>query len=970
MQNRWTAQEYAPDVILQVFSLPKIASVGTLSASVSIVPNANCWGFYIMDFSRSIGSLALIITVCTSLGAVVQPSPQAALAMMGAPHAKQNSKNNPSPDSGELNAIDATGRDLGKCPLKHTSINAKVSGYVSRVTVEQTFTNPYPNTIEAIYTFPLSDGGAVNEMVMKIGPRTVRGVIQSKDEARQMYETAKRQGRIASLLDQERTNIFTQSVANIPPNETVKIEIKYVEYLPYESGHYQFVFPMVVGPRYIPGHPIGKTGTGYANNTDRVKDASKITPPVMAEDTRAGHDISLHLSLDAGMPIQSIESKLHKVTIKKSTNSTADVEISPSDSIPNKDFVLDWKVATDSIRPGYVAHKTGNMGFFSVMLLPPAQVTPAQICPRELNFIVDRSGSQRGLPLQKARETMLYILDRLNPNDTFQVLSFSNSTERLFKEPMKVTAQNASEAKKYVAALDADGGTEMREAVETATATPAPENRLRIFVLMTDGYIGNDQEIIGMVKQTRGVSRWFTFGTGNSVNRMLIDGVAKAGGGESDYVYLNSPGEEVAKKFFNKISSPVLTDVKVKFNGVDVADVQPAHIDDLWAQRPIYITGKYLTPGTGSVTIQGFSAGKPYTSTLPLQLPDKESVNEVLPSVWARTRVEDLMQLTYAKSLTPIVTEAKNIVEKFGLFYHLLTAYTSFVAIDDSKGRQNPTQQTVTVGVEAPDGVSLKKIFGTPGGGQSNTGSLKLPAEIGRVEGPRDISMFQVEPTVIDERHYTSGTAERHQKTSPTLPEGAPIPDTSINQPPATGGQMAQSSSVDKYTFFTSGASYAGAQRSKAIGAGTGAALGTAVGAISDSGTGRGAWSGTAIGSGSGIGIGAAIGGGPGTASPLSRKYAGSARGRKVESERTANAKVAFELQERLSETDKTARLILKVKVENVDPATLAKIKTLADVRILESHPGKNEIIICAPAMAVSSLADLKGVLLVSSADN
>ena len=904
--------------------------------------------------------------------------------MMGAPHAKQNRANNPPPDSGELNVIDATGRELGKCPLKHTSINAKVSGYVSRVTVEQTFTNPYPNTIEAIYTFPLSDSGAVNEMLMKIGPRTVRGVIQSKDEARQMYETAKRQGRIASLLDQERTNIFTQSVANIPPNETVKIEIKYVEYLSYESGHYQFVFPMVVGPRYIPGNSTGKTGTGFAHDTDRVKDASKITPPVVAEDTRAGHDISLHLSLDAGVPIQSIESKLHKVTIKKNTN-TADVEISPSDSIPNKDFVLDWKVATDSIRPGYIAHKTGNRGFFSVMLLPPAQVTPAQICPRELNFIVDRSGSQHGLPLQKARETMLYILDRLNPNDTFQVLSFSNGTERLFKEPMKVNAKNVADAKKYVAGLEANGGTEMREAVETATAAPAPENRLRIFVLMTDGYIGNDQEIIGMVKQTRGVSRWFTFGTGNSVNRMLIDGVAKAGGGEPDYVYLNSPGDEVAKKFFDKISSPVLTDVKVQFNGVDVADVQPAHIDDLWAQRPIYITGKYLTPGVGSVTIQGFSAGKPYTSTLPINLPVNDSVNEVLPAVWARTRIENLMQLSYAKSLTPIVMEVKNIVERFGLFYHLLTAYTSFVAIDDSKERQNPTQQTVTVGVEAPDGVSLKKIVGTSGGTHPNPVSLKLPAEIGRVESPRDMNMFQVEPTVIDERHYTSGRAERHQKTSPTLPEGAPIPDSdggnyssyrfsesisANNHPLFKGGNekygvstnMAGGVALSNFAtgngMASGGPSYSGLQKRGAIGVGTGAALGTAVGAISGSGVGRGAgrgaWSGTAIGA------------GLGKASPLWRK--GEQNWNK--SDRAYSNKLSFELRERLSETADNAKLILKVKVDDLDQKLLARIKPLADVRILEQHLSKNELTICAPAIAVNKIADIAGVALVASSDN
>lgn len=717
--------------------------------------------------------------------------PPSALAMIGANSKMQQEKQSfKEADSGALNIIDATGRVLGKCPLKHTAVSADISGYVSRVKVEQTFSNPYDKTIEAIYTFPLSDTGAVNKMCMHIGSRTIRGVIKTREEALKTYEKAKSEGRTASLLDQERPNIFTQSVANIPPGGTVKIEINYVDYLSYEAGNYTFAFPMTVGPRYMPGSSTGtSTGTGWSQDTNRVPDASRISPPVVPENMRAGHDVSMVVNLNAGVPIQTINSKLHKVSIDKPSATSAKIQLSPSDSIPNKDFVLSWKVSTDIIRSGYLTHRTGQEGYFSMMLLPPATVAPSQICPRELNFIIDRSGSQNGLPLQKARETVLYILDRLNPNDTFQVLSFSSQTERLFPAPVTADSKNLAHAKKYVAALEANGGTEMRDAVEKATQAPAPENRLRIFILMTDGYIGNDKEVIGLVNKTRNLSRWFVFGTGNSVNRFLINGIAKAGGGEADFILLNSPGAEVAKKFSDKISSPVLTDIQLNFNGVSVADVQPRKFNDLWAQRPLYVTGKYLKPGSGSVTIKGLSGGKPYTSSMQIQFPEKEGRNSVLSSVWARAKVDDLMQTIYeespyAHSWQPRARECKDLVTKLGLEYHLLTDYTSFVAVDESGKRYDPTDKTVTVGVEAPDGVSLGKIFGNTGR-LAQLGSVdrytyfpsSISAPIGRVEGPRDVHLFQVEPTLIDERPYTSGRVQRHQKTSPTLPPGAPIPD-------------------------------------------------------------------------------------------------------------------------------------------------------------------------------------------------
>ncbi|HEY9676461.1 MAG TPA: VIT and VWA domain-containing protein [Drouetiella sp.] len=621
--------------------------------------------------------------------------------------------------SGTLELIDATGKNLGQAVLQHTDFHASVAGYVNRVKVEQTFSNPYDQTVEAVYTFPLSDTGAVDQMVMKIGSRTITGIIKKKEEARATYEKAKQEGKTAALLDQERPNVFTQSVANIPAHGTVKIQIQYVEYLSFENGTYSLVLPMVVAPRYMPGDKTGKTqGTGWSEDTTRVPDASKISPPVMPKDTRAGHDVSVMVDLDAGVPIQSIESKLHKVEVKRTGEQLAQITLVPSDSIPNRDFVLDWKVATANLQSGYLVHKTGNTGYFSVMLVPPTKPTAAQISPRELNFIIDRSGSQNGLPLQKAKETMLYILDRLNPNDTFQIISFSSDTEKLFDKPELATQRNINDAKFYIADMDANGGTEMRPAVEEATKLPAPEHRLRLFIPMTDGLIGNDNELIGLVQKTRGVSRWFTFGTGDSVNRYLLDGMAKAGGGEAEYVLLKSNGETIAKSFFDKISSPVLTDIKVKVSGNDLTDLEPKVINDVWAQRPVYILGRYKHAGKATLTITGYSAGKPYTHSVNIDRPENDAKNDVLPSIWARKRVDELtdtinMQAPNALPQDAIPAEvkaAKEEVEGLGLEYHILTNYTSFVAVDDSEKHQPATQQIV-VPSEAPEGMDMGAVF-------------------------------------------------------------------------------------------------------------------------------------------------------------------------------------------------------------------------------------------------------------------
>lgn len=617
------------------------------------------------------------------------------------------------PGQGTLTIIEPDGKPGSGCPLEHTSVKAEISGFVTSVEVKQIFRNPREKKIEAVYTFPLSAQAAVNDMLMKVGDRVVKGVIKRREEARRIYEEARDRGQVASLLDQERPNIFTQSVANIMPGEKVEITIKYVETLPYEAGAFRFVFPMVVGPRFIPGRPTGKQGTGWAKDTTSVPDASRVTPPVAEKGKRAGHDIDITVSIDAGVPIEKIDSKLHEVEIDRKGKTRAVIVLKNKKEIPNRDFVMEYLVAADEVRSGVLTHKDGTEGYLALVIIPPKRVKFEEIAPRELIFIVDRSGSQMGKPLEKCKETMKYVIERMNPDDTFNFIDFANDTRMLFSSPKKNTPETRAKVFKYLDSIIAGGGTRMTGAIWEAMSTDPPQHRLRIVTFMTDGLVGNDFEVISMIKKLRGTSRWFSFGTGNSVNRFLLDNIARVGGGEVDYILLNRPGEEVAKKFYERISAPVLTDVKLSLQGITLDDVYPSVVSDLWSGKPLVFKARYSNPGKGSITVKGFRAGKPYEQTLEVTLPDQETRNTALESLWARAKVDDLVD----RDLMGIQRgnarkEIKEQIIEVALAHRIVTQFTSFVAVEETVITKDGKPVKVTVPVELPDGVSREGIFG------------------------------------------------------------------------------------------------------------------------------------------------------------------------------------------------------------------------------------------------------------------
>jgi Ca-activated chloride channel family protein len=615
---------------------------------------------------------------------------------------------------GTLDAVDSKGAPLGACPLEHTDVSAEISGFVGRVVVKQTFSNPFPDPIEAVYTFPMSERGAVDAMFIRTEGREIRGEIRRREEARRLYENARQAGQLAALLDEERRNIFTQSIANLMPGATVEIEIHYVETLAYEDGSFSWSFPMVVGPRFIPGSPTGRSGTGRLPDTTRVPDASRITPPVAPEGTRAGHDISLQVQIDAGVKIEALDSRLHEVDVERSDESHAHVRLKNQNEIPNRDFVLRYRVAGDRVKSGFLTHRKDGKGYATFILIPPRRVTPAQAAPKELVFVVDRSGSQSGLPLLKAKETMLWAIDHLNPNDTFQIVSFSNGVEQLFAQPQLATPATRQQAREYVRALEANGGTYMAEAVQKVCAQPAPSNRLRIVSFMTDGYVGNDYEVIDLVKRLRGESRWFPFGTGNSTNRFLLDQMARHGGGEVEYVLLNEDGEKIARRFYERIATPVLSDVRIEFQGLDVVDVLPQEASDLWAQRPLIVHARYARAGRGRVILRGYRGEELYEEALDVDLPGERAANAGIASIWARERVDELMARDLAALQSgqfPQVLQDE--IVEVALAHSILTPFTSFIAVEDRVINGSGPPRTVTVPVELPHGVDRRGALGS-----------------------------------------------------------------------------------------------------------------------------------------------------------------------------------------------------------------------------------------------------------------
>lgn len=597
---------------------------------------------------------------------------------------------------GALTRIDPNGQPAGPCPLKHTAVSAAISGSLARVTVVQEFDNPYQEKIEAVYTFPLPSNAAVDDMTMLIGDRMVKGKIKRREEARAIYEAARQSGRAASLLEQERPNIFSQSVANIRPGEKVKITIRYVETVKYEDGNYEFSFPMVVGPRYSP----------------RGTDGSRITPPVTPQGTRAGHDISIAVTLDAGVPINFLRSLTHDIEMKRPSPRQAELALKNKTEIPNKDFILQYDVSGAKIEDAVLVHRAARDGYFSLILQPPDKVRAEEVAPKEIVFVIDTSGSMMGFPIEKAKEAMKLAIDGLNPRDTFNLITFSGDTHILFPQPVPATPENVQQAQLFLASRRGSGGTEMMKAIRAALDGSGSQEHVRIVCFMTDGYVGNDMQIIAEV-QKHPNARVFSFGIGSSVNRFLLDKMAEHGRGEVEYVGLQDDGSAAAKRFHERVRSPLLTDLSIEWNGLPVSEVYPKRIPDLFSAKPVVLSGRYASASKGTIRLRGMQAGRPFSRDISVVLPASESKHDVLATLWARRKVDDLMGQDWAgmQSGSPRA-EIRDAVTQLGLDHRLMTQFTAFVAVEEKVVTEGGTPRRIEVPVEMPAGVSYEGVFG------------------------------------------------------------------------------------------------------------------------------------------------------------------------------------------------------------------------------------------------------------------
>ncbi|MHC4917015.1 MAG: VIT domain-containing protein, partial [Planctomycetota bacterium] len=572
-----------------------------------------------------------------------------------------------------------------ECPLKHTAVKASISGFIARVNVTQTFVNPSKKKIEAIYVFPLPHKSAVDSMNMLIGERKIVGVIKKRSVAELIYQQAVAAGQTAAVLHQERPNIFTQKVGNIPPGGTVKIQISYVDVLEYDMGEYTFHFPMVVGPRYNPAgwsDGVGAVPAGKGGASGQPVEVGYLKPG-----QRNGHDISLSLELDAGVPIQNFKSVNHKVEMDQTGESTAKCAIAKGDTIPNKDFELRYAVVGKKPEMAVLAHQdSGRDGYFMLMVQPSEDKKLLEAPPREITFLVDVSGSMSGAPTAQVKLALKHFLKQVSTRDRIQLITFAGTPYNVFPKPQPATAENIKKLADYSRNYRSGGGTERRKAIKAALNDELKGDMVRIVVMLSDGYIGNEKQIIEEVGKRCGDKiRFWCLGVGSSVNRFLIDGVAKQGGGMSKVLSINEKEEEVKNlvgKIMYRIQRAQLAGINIDWGRLNVYETYPARVPELWAGRPVIVHGRYTGGGEARIRISGEAEGRPVSWPLNVTLPVKESANDVLSTVWARKKIESLMDQVWVDGSPEMIEE----VTEIALEHKLMSQYTSFVAVDTESG--------------------------------------------------------------------------------------------------------------------------------------------------------------------------------------------------------------------------------------------------------------------------------------------
>lgn len=582
--------------------------------------------------------------------------------------------------------------DTEHFPLKRTSVDVVINGVIAEVKVTQHYANMGNQPINARYIFPASTRAAVHGMRMTVGDDVVIAQIKERQTAKKVFEAAKASGQSASLLEQQRPNVFSMDVANIMPGETVIIDLLYSELLIPESGQYAFVYPTVVGPRYstIPEATADDHHTWVQN-------------PYLTLDKKPASRFGIEVTLAAGLPIQQVACNTHDTDVAWQGEAQAHIKLAESETQGgNRDFILSYRLTGDQIHSGMMLHQGEEENFFMLMVQPPQRIIPETIPAREYIFVVDVSGSMHGFPLDTAKTLLKELIGSLRPTDSFNVILFAGASNLMAPASLPANAANIQSALQHIDRQDGGGGTELYGAINKGLALPHTEGHARTMVVVTDGYISAEKEVFGLITKHLNQSNLFAFGIGSSVNRHLIEGLAKAGLGEPFVVTDPQSAASTAERFQAYIKAPLLTGIEINFIEFEAYDVEPEITADLFAQRPLVICGKWRGQPQGSVTLKGFTGSGPYAESFAASSHLVSQETHALPYLWARTRLARLTDFSTGQE----DDETREKVTQLGLKYKMLTAHTSFVAVHEKVRNANGTSQDVDQPLPLPHGVS------------------------------------------------------------------------------------------------------------------------------------------------------------------------------------------------------------------------------------------------------------------------
>jgi Ca-activated chloride channel homolog len=603
-----------------------------------------------------------------------------------------------------------SGEAIPDFPLKSTSADVTISGVVADVTVTQVYTNHSANTLEAIYVFPGSTNAAVYEMEMQIGRRVIEAQIMQKDSARKKYESAKQEGKTASLLEQQRPNVFTMNVANVLPGDSIIVRMSYTERLVPTDGIYEFVYPTVVGPRYSGvGAPVASLDKNTGLPAGEIPYTKKGVKPL--------YDFGISVKIASGIPYEFIRSTSHKTLLSFESKNAATVLLDTSEIAGgNRDYILQYRFVGGTIETGLMLYEGKDENFFMLMIEPPKRVPLDSIPPREYIFVMDVSGSMSGFPLEISKKLMRNLLSGLRPTDKFNVIQFAGGSALMSPASLDATSPNIDSAIAFVNRVQSAGGTELDNAMRRAMFIPASAGYSRSIVIVTDGLISAEARVLKSMRDHLDSANVFAFGIHSGCNRYLIEAMAFCGGGEPTVVTNSNEADAAAEKFRQYILAPVLTKVNVQYNGFDVYDVEPAAVPDLFASRPLIITGKYRGEAEGKITVSGMTGAGAYHKEISVDSVKPSRKNKAIRLLWARDKIKYLSYLdnpgsSWYGGYTPTDTSVEKQITDLGLKYNLLTNYTSFVAVDKRVRNKNPEEDsTVTQPLPLTEGMDNSAI--------------------------------------------------------------------------------------------------------------------------------------------------------------------------------------------------------------------------------------------------------------------